>query len=436
MSLPAATIDKLAFGGNGVCRIDGKVCFVPFSCPGDEVTLRVTSQKKSYSTASIVDIVTPSSARTVPECKIFGRCGGCHWQHISYPVQLEQKRNILAEALWKGAGVPSSHIDETAAAALPYGYRNRLQFKVSVHNGKLRIGFYRQGTHQVEDVAGGCPVAAPVVNQVLNCFRGVLAAYPGVEKVTQLSVDSGDRGVIVFIQQQGAVTRAMRNYLCTRSAGFGPCTGLYLKTDAASQGEKIWGDSDIVYRMPQADPDKLPLLLAYPPGGFAQVHQRQNVSMLTRIRTLGSFSGTERLLDLYCGNGNFSIPLAADVAAVIGVEGSADSVAAAEQNRIDNTVANACFFCDDAAAAVQRFVDENQRFDVVLLDPPRAGAGDVVAGIARLQPSRIIYVSCDPSTLARDCGLLAGCGYHVVTSVPVDMFPQTFHIESVTLLYR
>jgi 23S rRNA (uracil1939-C5)-methyltransferase len=151
---------------------------------------------------------------------------------------------------------------------------------------------------------------------------------------------------------------------------------------------------------------------------------------------LGDFSPAGHLLDLYCGNGNFSIPLAAEVASVVGIEGNADSVLAAKHNCALNNVANARYFCDDAASGVERLSAEGHNFDTVLLDPPRSGADDAVAGIAALQPGKIIYVSCDPSTLARDCGLLSSLGYHVVTSVPVDMFPQTFHIESVTLLSR
>jgi len=436
VTLPFATIDTVAFGGNGVCRIDGKVCFVPFSCPGDVVALRVTVRKKSYCTASIAEIKTPSPARTAPECAIFGRCGGCQWQHISYSAQLEQKRTILAETLWRGARVPADLIEDVVPAEMPYGYRNRLQFKVAVQQGKTAIGFYRQGTHQVEDAVGGCPIATPIINQTLHRFREVLQAYPGIEAVTQLSIDAGDRGVIVFIHQSGAITRKNREYLLSQTADVWPCTGLFVKTERHESGEKIWGDSAISYLMNQVDPLQKPVELTYPPGGFAQVHQRQNETMLAIIRKLGNFSPAGHLLDLYCGNGNFSLPLAAEVASVVGIEENADAVLAAEYNRDSNKVANVSFFCDDAASGVAHLLAQGHQFDTVLLDPPRSGADDVVAGIARLQPGRIIYVSCDPSTLARDCGVLAGCGYRVAATVPVDMFPQTFHIESVTLLCR
>lgn len=436
MSFPVATIDKLAFGGNGVCRIDGKVCFVPFSCPGDEVSLRVTADKKSYCIASITGIIHPSPSRTDPVCPLFGACGGCSWQHISYPVQLEQKRHILAETLWRGARVSADLIDAAVASPLQYGYRNRLQFKVSVRKGKLRIGFYRQGSHQVEDAAGGCPIALPVVNQSLECCRAVLQSYPGVDLISQISIDAGDNGLAVVIHQGGAVTPENRAYLIDHSGDFGPCTGLFLKANNNPSYEKLWGSAEICYGMNQAGPGRTSLVLTYSPGGFAQVNQLQNLSMLSVIRRLGAFAPSEQLLDLYCGNGNFSIPLASEVASVLGIEGNADSIRAAEHNRELNKVANAGFFCDDVTAGVLRLVDEARKFDTVLLDPPRSGAGDAIAGIVRMQPSKIIYVSCDPSTLARDCGLLSGYGYGVVKCVSIDMFPQTYHLESVTLLCR
>jgi len=151
---------------------------------------------------------------------------------------------------------------------------------------------------------------------------------------------------------------------------------------------------------------------------------------------MACFQGSEQVLDLYCGNGNFSLPIAGQVAAVTGIEEYAGSIAAAEANRTVNGITNAEFFCADAAAGLKQLAVSGRRFDTVILDPPRSGAAEAVPELCRLNPARIIYVSCDPSTLARDCGLLAVNGYHVRESAPVDMFPQTYHLESVTLLQK
>jgi 23S rRNA (uracil1939-C5)-methyltransferase len=144
-------IEKLAFGGSGVGRINGKVCFVPYSCPGDELIVRVTAEKRSYLTAAIVDITTPAVDRVFPPCQLFGSCGGCSWQHVDYLRQLAEKRQIFADALWRGARVPAECIAEVVPSPSPYGYRSRVQLKLHMADGKLQIGFYRQGTHVVED---------------------------------------------------------------------------------------------------------------------------------------------------------------------------------------------------------------------------------------------------------------------------------------------
>lgn len=436
MPLSAVAIDKLSFGGNGVCRIDGKVCFVPFSCPGDEVSLRVTYQKKSYCIASINKIINPSPSRVTPECPIFGACGGCCWQHIGYATQLEHKRKIMEETLWRGARVRPELIEDVVDASMQYGYRSRLQFKVSSDGGRIKIGFYRQGSHQVEDAVAGCPVARPIINQVLSRCREVLQSYPDINSVSQICIDAGDKGVMVVIQHERSVTLDGRRYLVDKADALWPCAGLFIKENGPLNFEKLWGCAELSYFMGLAGIEQKQVIITYSPGGFAQVNQLQNIAMLSVIRRLGTFLPTEHLLDLYCGNGNFSLPLAFDVASVTGIEGNKESINSAERNRLLNEVANASFFCEDVTSGVRRLADKGRIFDTVLLDPPRSGAGNSVNEIVRLRPNKIIYVSCDPSTLARDCGIFSGFGYSVVKSVPIDMFPQTYHIESVTLLKR
>lgn len=370
-------------------------------------------------------------------CPIFGSCGGCNWQHISYPVQLEQKRRIFADTLWRGARVADELIGDVVAASACYEYRNRVQFKVSVLRGEhLQIGFFRHGSHVVVDANRGCPVAVPQINEMLKCFRSVLPDFPELEAISQISINAGERGVIAVVHYNRQDISKISVFLINRSSDLKPCTGLFLQTAHKSVPEHLWGDSEISYSMPAREPDKKLSLLTYRPGGFAQVNQSQNRALAAIIRRLGNFTGTENLLDLYCGNGNFSIPIAADVASVVGVEGGKDSINSAKHNCVGNDVRNTEFINGDVSAGLRQLISNGRMFDVVLLDPPRTGAGDAVLDIVRLNPGRIVYVSCDPNTLARDCALLAGHGYRVAGSVPVDMFPQTYHIESVTLLVK
>ena len=428
-------IEKLAFGGNGVGRINGKVCFVPLSCPGDELLVRITAEKRSYLTAGIVDIIVPSPHRVLPGCPLFGSCGGCGWQHIAYAQQLEAKRQILAESLWRGARVTADHVEEIVPSPVQYNYRSRVQFKLHNSAGGLQIGFYRRGSHYVENAQEGCAIALPLINQVLLRFREVLELFPEPTAIPQININTAEEGAVAIIHYTGRDQDGVSSFFNEHHASLEPLTGLYLRA-----GRKplryISGNSRLVYSMPGNTIQYAPCSLAFRPGGFSQVNCAQNREILKLVRRLACCGGSERLLDLYCGNGNFSLPLAGDVASITGIEENEDSIIAAIDNGRRNGIHNAEFICADAVAGVRHLADDDRCFDVVILDPPRCGAAEVLSDICRLKPSRIVYISCDPSTLARDCGLLAAKGFSVQVSVPVDMFPQTYHLESVTLLLR
>lgn len=430
------TVEKLAFGGNGVGRINGKVCFVPFSCPGDHLLVRITAEKRSYLTAEIVDILSPGPDRVIPLCPLFGSCGGCNWQHVSYPRQLAEKRQIFADTLWRGGRVQGELVGDVLPAPDTYGYRSRVQFKLHAVSGRPAIGFYRQGTHFVEDASQGCPIALPVVNQALERLRNLLPLFPEMSLIPQINIDCGEQGAIAIITYIGKDSAGAGRFFKERRSELEPLTGLYLKTGKKAQLQKICGDDILEYSLPGVSPTVPSCLLTYKPGGFAQVNSSQNAGLLQLVQRFADCRGDERILDLYCGNGNFSLPLAGCCAAVTGIEEYGDSIAAALDNALRNGILNAKFIRSDAAAGVRRLIAEGRTFDIVLLDPPRSGASELIKDICRLKPAKIIYISCDPGTLARDCGLLSADGYHVQASIPVDMFPQTFHIESVTLLQR
>lgn len=435
MTAARVHIEKLAFGGNGIGRVEGKVCFVPLSCPGDELLVNVTSEKRSYLTADIVEIITPSAQRVAPACPLFGSCGGCGWQHIEYSAQAEAKRQILAEALWRGARVPVEMVSETVLAPDPYGYRSRVQFKLHGGADKLKIGFHRQGTHSVEDVSQGCPIVLPIINEVLECLRDVLSNFPEPATIPQIKIDCGEQGVVATVKYVGRNPERVVEFFEKNLCRLKPLTGIFLQTDFKSPLRKICGSGALSYSLSGGDGIP-PCSLTFRPGGFSQVNIAQNQSMLNIVRQLACLCGSERVLDLYCGNGNFSLPLAHEVASITGLEEYAESIASAVDNCRLNGIANAEYFAADAAQGVRRLISNGCQYDIVILDPPRSGAADTVGELCLLKPDKIIYISCDPSTLARDCGLLSAGGYQVMQSIPIDMFPQTFHIESITLLQQ
>lgn len=429
-------IEKLAFGGNGVGRINGKVCFVPYSGPGDELTVRIVDEKKSYLNASIDEIISPSPIRVKPPCPIFGSCGGCNWQHITYDAQLEAKQKILAETLWRSARVPGDLVDQTVPAPMQYAYRSRVQFKVQIKAGKLDIGFFRQGTHQVENAPEGCLIALPDINEALQCLRKVLTSMPEVNQILQVNIDCAEQGCIAVIKYVGSDPDRIKASIIKQSGSLGPLTGVFLQDGKHSPLRKIWGNDLLAYSQPGITSEASSYLLKYRPGGFSQINRLQNQSMLGLIRDFAKFEGCEQVLDLYCGNGNFSLPLAGEVANITGIEESSDSIAAAIDNCRLNSVVNAKYIASDATSGVRGLIAKGQKFDVCILDPPRSGAAELLKEIPHLNPHKIIYISCDPNTLGRDCSNLSNMGYMVQKSIPVDMFPQTYHIESITLLQR
>lgn len=429
-------IDSLAFGGSGVGRIDGKVCFVPFSCPGDELRVCITSEKRSFVTARIVDIIIPSQQRCEPPCPLFGSCGGCNWQHIAYPHQLAAKRQILADTLWRGARVSGDRIVDVVPSPQQYGYRSRVQLKLYNGANGLNIGFYRHGSHYVEDATAGCPVALPVINDAMQCLREVLRAFHEPDTIPQINIECGDQGVVATVNYIGQDPERVEAFFEGHVNSLGPLTGLFLQTGRKSTMRKLYGDGLLAYSLPGGPGGESPCTLTFRPGGFSQVNSAQNLAMLQQIRNLAGFCGHERLLDVYCGNGNLSLPLAGEVDHITGIEEYEGSIAAANDNCRRNGIVDVDFIVSDASGAVSRLADAGRRFDIVILDPPRTGAAETVRELHRLNPEKIIYISCDPSTLARDCAILTANGYSVTTSIPIDMFPQTYHLESITLLQR
>jgi len=436
MTVAHVHIEKLAFGGNGVGRIAGKVCFVPLSCPGDELLVKVTSEKRSYLNAGIVEIITPSPHRVVPPCPLFGSCGGCNWQHIAYPLQVDAKRQILAESLWRGARVPDEKVAEIVRAPEQFGYRSRVQFKLYAGESKLQIGFYRQGSHFVEDATQGCPIVMPIINDALLCLRDVLSAFPEPAAIPQINIDCGEQGCVAIINYNGRDPDKAAAFFEKYHCSLGPLTGVFLQAGQKTLPRRVSGSGTLAYSMPGAGIDASTCSLTFRPGGFSQVNSAQNRSMLNIVRQFANFGGHEKVLDIYCGNGNFSLPLAGEVAGITGIEEYGDSISSAIDNCRLNGIDSAEYIVSDAARGVRRLAESDLQYDVVILDPPRSGAADTVGAISLLNPEKIIYISCDPSTLARDCGIMSAGGYSVIQSIPVDMFPQTYHLESITLLQR
>lgn len=432
MSEPEIIIERLAVGGNGVGRLDGVACFVPFTAPGDRLTLRVTSRKRSYLEGELSALREPSSWRTEPSCPVFGQCGGCSWQHIDYALQCRAKRALLVESLERIARLVAPPVEETVAAPHPYGYRARAQFKLFSAAERLAVGFYRRGSRYVIDLPDGCPVVTPAINTAMQRLRLVLTLLPDRNRIPQLSIEEGEEGVVAVVHYIGREPERLRALLLERQAELG-LAGLWVQPGRKESLLAVFGGGRLTYLVPGGAAGEIPMPLGYDIGGFSQVNRGQNRVLVNLVRELLAVRPDERLLDIYCGNGNLSLPLAGLVTELVGVEEYPPSIASAIDNARQLRVNNSTFRCRSAVDEVERLVAVGERFAAVLLDPPRSGAAEVVCRLRPLQAERLVYVSCDPATFARDAAVLAGHGYRLERAIPVDMFPQTAHLETVAL---
>ena len=430
------TIDKLVNGGAGFGRVDGKACFVPFTAPGDVARFRVTAEKRSYVEGELVELLEASRLRVTPVCPVFGICGGCNWQHIAYSAQIEQKEEIFADLLWRSGRVERKHILPLIPAQEPYGYRSRIQLKVRIKDGRPHLGFFRTKSHDVVAVPEACAIAPDDINRIIGKLRQLLQHLPEPHAVPQIDVSRGDNGsAIVIVHYTGAGYAGFSEFLRKENETLNFADGIFIRGENRSILEKVFGIEELSYRIPEVFiPGSSLKRLSFSKGGFSQVNYQQNLQLVRLVWNWAELTGREKVLDLYCGNGNFTIPLAGFADCMVGFEEYGPSIADARRNCEVNNIRNVDFHCSDAALEVKKLASAGARFDVILLDPPRSGAADVVSRIHELKPRAILYVSCDPATLARDVGILKNNNYEVVRCQPVDMFPQTYHTESVTLL--
>jgi len=430
-------IETMCYGGAGLGRVEGKACFVPLTAPGDRARVRVVKEKRSYLEAELLELVVPSPLRVEPPCPVFGACGGCHWQHLPYEEQLRQKGEIFAGTLSRIGKLSSDLLLPVAPSPDRFGYRSRIQLKVGRVKEAPVLGFYRTASHQVIDLTAGCAIAAPLLNRMLAEFRALLPRLASWQGIGQIDLAMGDDGEsIAVVHCVAGAAAALTKALTVESAALPSVTGLFVNSGSKSRLQRVFGIDSLSYRIPGGlFPGGRELRLRFARGGFSQVNYRQNLELIRTVVQWGGFTGRERVLDLYCGNGNVSLSVAPLVAEVTGVEGYAPSIEDARANAAANGIANALYRVSDAALAVRQLAGEGERFDLVVLDPPRGGA-ESAGELADLNPAKIVYVSCDPATLARDLGLLAQRGYRVTRTRPLDMFPQTYHLESVTELVR
>jgi 23S rRNA (uracil1939-C5)-methyltransferase len=409
-------VERLTFGFDALAHHGRQVVFVPHAAPGDRVAADVVEQKPGYLRARLRSVVAPGPARVVPGCRYFPLCGGCQWQQVAPAAQRDAKAAIVAEQLARLAGVRDVDVRPTLVPSGDWGYRSRISLVVE---GR-QAGYHRARSHRLLEVAD-CPIAEPVVAAHLDAARAWVARLRvPLRRVTIVAAPGG----VVLVGR--ALARPGPADLETSEALLAGRATVRGTVVAGGGARLVAGDATV--RLPV----EAGLDLEVPADAFTQVSFAANPTLAAAVLAAGAFRAGERVLDLYCGAGNLSLPAARRGTEVEGIERDAVAIAAADANA-RRLGLKADFRCAPVADALRARTGPPP--DAVILDPPRQGAVHAIAPLVALRPRRIVYVSCDPATLARDVRPLVAAGWRLRCVQPIDVFPQTYHIECVAELH-
>ncbi len=427
-AIETAEIESLDHEGRGVTHLDGKAVFVSGALPGESVSFRRTRRQRRHDEAAVVEVLRAAPERVTPRCRHFGVCGGCSLQHLEHPAQLAAKGRIVAEALERIGGIlPERWLPPLTGPVWGYRRRARLGCKHVDKKGKVFVGFRERGSPFLADLEV-CEVLAPPVGALVSALAGLVGGLSIKRRVAQIEVAVAENATALVLRvledPDAADLERLRDF--ERDHG----VALYLQRGGLETVTPLSPPAQALrYELPG-----LAAGIEFAPTDFVQVNGALNQLMVARAIELLAPQSTDRALDLFCGLGNFSLPLAMQVASVDGVEGDAALVARARANAARNGIANAAFHAADLAAEAQQGAWARAAYDLVLLDPPRAGAREVLPVAVSSRPRRLVYVSCHPGSFARDAGILAKeLGYRLVAAGIMDMFPHTSHVESIAL---
>lgn len=418
------TIDRLAFGSAGVGRLDsGKVVFVKGGYPGDKALIRIDKEKKSHAEATLVKVVEPSINRREPACSIASECGGCPWMGLDYKTQLNWKQTVAKDVLSR-IGKIQTDVNPPAPSPDELGYRSRIRLKVKSDGGEARIGYYRPASHNLVPV-DKCAIATDQINVVITGLNIFIKENMAIaRKIKEIGIESAGALARLAVHATAPLGEAEAEKIMEACVSVKGLTVFYGKN------QHEYGDTSLDFPSINGE------TLQTGAGAFCQVNAPMSLALTRKVMALADLGSGKMGLDLFCGIGNFTLPIARSGAAMTGIDLSGRAIQLAEINRVAWNVLNAHFTSADAVSGAMKLKDSGIKFDTVILDPPRGGARDLIPVIAGLAKQRIVYVSCDPPALARDAGLLAQSGFKTGAVEVIDMFPQTSHLEIVCLFER
>ncbi len=426
--------------GSGVGRHGGSVVFVPFSAKGDKLLVKIIKVAPRYLVGRIEEIISPSPDRITPVCSFAGKCGGCAFMHINYDAELEAKKAFATDALKRLGGL-DIEVETILGSEDISSYRNKACFPVSLDNGEIKCGFYAPRSHRIAS-DGSCDIQSDVANKVRELTVSFMKAHlimPYDEKklvglVRHIFVRSGDTVCVMLVLTEEKLPFA-DEYVSLLKENIENLQSVVINVNRTSTNV-ITGDKYITLYGDGYMTDTLcGLNFRIAAASFYQVNRRQCERLYTLALDMADITENDTVLDLYCGIGTITLLEAKRAKKAIGVEIVPQAIEDAKKNAEINSIDNAEFFCGDAAQAARRLRDDGIQADVVTVDPPRQGLdADLINTISEISPDRLVYVSCNSATLARDLALLAKKGFTLKRVIAVDMFPRTKHIECVALL--
>ena len=446
MSDSPLRIEKIINGGYGLTRREnGQIVLLRHVLPGETVKARILLEKKGFAEATLTELLEASPHRIAPPCPRYGACGGCDLQHCDYELQLLIKKEIILDLLERA---PQSALQQAAplladpiASPQLFGYRQRLRLQIDEHR---RPGFRRFHSHQCVPITE-CLLVRAELNRALQ----QLQAHPPFHKILASTTEmelllnpSSSRVVCLFhlsrkprpadMKQAEALVEMLPvvEEILFHGQDFLPC-GPTVRNKEGCEGEELQ-----LQLPPFPGHTDKPLTLSWEAGGFCQVNLAQNIQLIQTVLDFCQTTPETTVLDLFCGMGNFSIPLAWQSASLLGIEGQGSAIRCARKNSTRAGLTNTLFEKSPIHERCQTLVTEGRSFDCVVIDPPRQGAPGLAPRLAALTRKRLVYISCDPATLCRDLGELTRSGFTINRLQPLDMFPQTHHIETVALLEK
>lgn len=431
--MPFALVESLDHEGRGVAHDEGKAIFIEGALPGEQVEYSSYRKKRNFEQATCVQILKPSSLRVAPRCEFFGVCGGCSMQHLEVSAQVAAKQRVMENAFWHIARVkPEVVLPPIYGPAWGYRDRARIGVRLVPETGAVLVGFHEKKSSFIADMSS-CEVLPRHVSALLLPLRALIAGLSVPERITQIDVCAGSDHSVLMLRNLLPLSAQDESSLLAFGAAHG--VRMWLQPGGPETAHPVAkGEAAYLhYTLPEFG-----LSLRFRPTDFTQVNVHINRLLIRRAMQLLDPQPGERIADLFCGLGNFSLPIAARGATVIGVEGLASLTQRASENAALNALSERSEFrVANLFEATEKSLAKLGPLDKILIDPPRDGAMAVCNALGKQAPRRIVYVSCNPSTLARDAAILIKeKGYRLCSAGVANMFPQTSHVESIALFER